>query len=259
MDTKILFLILLFSLIGITFIILNKFRILKKLKEEAKKERLKQEKKIFEEHEEKTKFNKKDKKKQEEKKTFSILELKQKIKKADMLISFGEINDAKKILIGILSYDENFFDANFLLGKIFLDEKNFSKAEFFLLKALKGNEKNIDLLGKIGYCNLQNGKYKEAIEVYEYAVSLCGGRFDFFKQLGKLYFLISDFKKSLECFKEALKIKPKDTEIFFMKAEIFIEEKNFSEAKKIYKKILQIEPYNQEAHDYLENLEHKGL
>ena len=197
MDSKILFLILIFSIFWIVFIIYNKLRILEKLKKTARNERLKQEKKIFEEHEEKTKFCKKEKK-EEKRQNVSFLELKQKFKKCEMLVSFWETSDAKKILISILSDDENFFDANFLLWKIFLNEENFSKAEIFFLKALKWDEKSIDLLWKIWLCNLKNWKYKEAIETYNYAISLWWWNFEFFKQLWKLYFLNENSEKSLE-------------------------------------------------------------
>ena len=256
MSIQFLFLISIWARILSILIVYRRFYILKSLRIFAKKTRIEKEKQSLKELEEKNTIKEKVSDKKVEK--FSPTStMKIKLKKAEMLISYWEFEEATKLLTFLLSENEDYFEVNNLLWKISLKELNYEKAEIFFTKCLSLNSWNIDTLVNIWICFFKLWKYKEAIEDFEYLLKLWAKKSIVFSNLWKSYFAVNDLVKSEKAFLKAIQIEPRNIEILFMLAEIHIENKKYEKAKDIYKKILNIEPYNQEASNYILKLESK--
>lgn len=125
----------------------------------------------------------------------------------------NQLESAKNSYEQILKIDPNNFKTTFLLGSLFLQTKNFEKAEKLLSKAVELKS--------------------------DYA--------DAYNNLGLAYFELNEYKKSENCYQKAINIKPESTNAYINIASLFRKNKKYNEAKIYYEKVLKKEPNRKEA------------
>lgn len=109
-------------------------------------------------------------------------------------------NGAYKWATKAIDHDDQNYVAAYVLGRIFLYDRNFEKAEHYLRKSLLLNENDPDSLIQISSCLLYLGYMDEAYELYEKALRLNPSMKESYFQVGALIL----FEKG--AFKEAAKI-----------------------------------------------------
>ena len=113
------------------------------------------------------------------------------------------------------SYDEKgIMEADSFLAWLYNKYKEYTKAEEILRKQLAGNKDNQWAYSELAYCLSEQGKYEEAIEKFEYVLSLeveDEGNLEFiYSQLGWCHRHLWNFEKALEYLNKAKELGRKD-------------------------------------------------
>lgn len=180
------------------------------------------------------------------------------IKRAETLIAKEHFEEGEKLLVQVLSLDENNFVANSMLALLYLKNHADSKAEAIYLKLLEAKPKDPALYTNLGLAFYNQAKYKEALESYSFAAKLDPTKAARHINVGQVYFVEKNLDKAIEHFKEAVKIAPRMVEYLFMLADTYREKGELKLAKNSYKKILNLEPYNNEAQEEVRRLTAMG-
>jgi tetratricopeptide (TPR) repeat protein len=246
MTTTHLFLLHIGSLLGIFLIVKNRKRILSTSRILALKNK-KSEDKVLQEpsvsSSEKTEIK-------EKIPSLSLSETNKLIQKAEILLSYEDNKEAEKILLFILSYNENHRDSLRLLSSLYMKQKLFLKAENILRDLIKlEHKKNPSTLSNLGYCLFQQNQIKDAKIFYQNALRLDPKSPLRHSNLGQVLFALQEFDEAISCFLFAYKAKPKDTQTMFLLADTYKAKGDTQNAREMYEKILFYEPYNNEARE----------
>lgn len=190
----------------------------------------------------------------------SIQELAKNIKRAEILLSYGEDEEAEKVLVSTLSLDPENIDALIFLASLYLKRKQYSRAEV-LYRALNDlqRNKNTGTISNLAFCLYEQNKIDEAILFYEQALELDPKNVKRYTNLGQVFFVTRDFDEAIKLFVRALRFEPRDTSILFMLADTYREAQKLGKARETYIKILDYEPYNTEAREEIVKIEARGI
>ncbi|MBU2524358.1 tetratricopeptide repeat protein [Patescibacteria group bacterium] len=183
-----------------------------------------------------------------------VPELVETARKAETLFSRGELDEAEKEYIKVLSLQEDHCDAMNRLGIIYLQQENYPKAELMLKKLIDLNSRNPIFFSNLGIALYKQKKLNEAVVAYEKAIKIDDSRAARFISLGQVYFELDNLEKSLEYFEEAFKRDNKNVDICFQIVDIAKMLDSVGVQKKYLDKTLQIDPYNEEAKTMLADL-----
>ncbi|MBU3560443.1 tetratricopeptide repeat protein [Polynucleobacter hallstattensis] len=164
----------------------------------------------------------------------------------------GRLEDAQLIYELVLAIEENHFDALQLLGVLFIQTKQFIKADYFLTKALK-----IKPYDAVAHCNrglaLKELKrleealvsYDKAIEINpDYAVAHCN-RGNALRELQRL-------EEALVSYDKAIELRSNLAEAHFNRGNVLKDLQRLEESLASYDKAIELKP------DYPEAYSHRG-
>jgi len=177
------------------------------------------------------------------------------IKRIDLIIEKGYLEDAKWLIIEWLALDKYNKDLNLLLAKLYEEEKNYTKWEYIYIDLLKAYEDNFEILKKLGFNLAMQKRFNDALKVYEEAYKKRKDSNQIMEVLCDLTFELKQWKKSLKYLKQFLKQFPRNTEKMKMKAYCLEVTWEIDEAIKMYKKVLELQPYNSQVIEKLKHLE----
>lgn len=187
-------------------------------------------------------------------------ELKQSIRRAELLLSHGEDEEAEKILVSVLAQDETNLDAMIFLASLYLKRKQYSRAEVLYRELCELQKyKKAGPLSNLAFCLFEQNKLNEAIQFYQKAMHLEPDNVKRYSNLGQVLFVTKQLPEAIEMFKKASKLAPRDTEILFMLADSLRENRSMKQAYETYNKILNYEPYNAIAREEIGKLESAGF
>jgi len=93
------------------------------------------------------------------------------------------------------------------LGEQFFDLGNYKEAEYALVQAVKTQPESYQTLSKLGMAFVFQGKYEEAISIYQKAIELTSGNTEksaLFNRLGNVYRRMNNQAKALEAYQKAV-------------------------------------------------------
>lgn len=187
-------------------------------------------------------------------------ELKQSIRRAELLLSHNEEEEAEKILVSVLAQDEKNIDAMVFLASLYLKRKQYSRAEVLYRELCELQKfKKAGPLSNLAFCLFEQNKLEESLEFYEKALRLEPDNVKRYTNFGQVLFVTKHLNEAIEMFKKASKLAPRDTEILFMLADSLRENRAMKQAYETYNKILNYEPYNAIAREELGKLEAAGF
>lgn len=136
--------------------------------------------------------------------------------------------------------------ANWGIGEIYLNNKQYDQAEFYLKRAinLKPDEPNYHYLLGCTYTYVND--IDQAIFHLEKAVALDDSQDVFWDQLGWVYGFNRDVHKGIEYLKRALKINPRNTRTLRDICMLYTQIHKFDEALVCIEEALKYEPGNVE-------------
>ncbi len=127
---------------------------------------------------------------------------------SDYFSKKGNLTKAIDFLNKTLEIEPDKFNANSHLGIIYLEQKDYEKAEIYLKKAIQINKEEPNGYVNYGLFLYRKGQLDEAEKVLENALKLSPKNVLAINNLGLVYEARFDHPKAVETFKQALKIQP---------------------------------------------------
>jgi tetratricopeptide (TPR) repeat protein len=144
------------------------------------------------------------------------------LEKARSALADKKPNEAITHLHKALSIYADFFEAQFLLGKIYMDENQWDKAEDALRRALKIDPKAVMAMVSLGEVHRRQKKYEEAQKLLEEALKLDNDCWEGNYTLGRVYWELKDIAKSGFYIARTIKLQPSLPEARLLAGNIFI-------------------------------------
>ena len=146
---------------------------------------------------------------------------------ANMLIKNNSNEQASEVLQKLLSIKPDYIDGTFSIKPDYID--------------------GTFLLGKIYY---EEGKYKEAISVYNQSLNYNPSNYYLYYNLGMVYTRLNDFQKAKDCYKKAAVINSL-TDISNLNAgQIYMIYKDYTKAEEYFSETIQSEDDKISAYSY---------
>ena len=105
------------------------------------------------------------------------------------------------------------------------------------------------------------GNKNKALKCYKHAVSLAPNREEYYISIAEVYNDLNEkdlakeyYKKAIDIDKKYFETRPYRCDTLKEMAELYLKIDDKENAKECYRKILEINPYDDEAADYLKNL-----
>lgn len=226
---------------------------LKYLKKTNQLERMKTH--VNEEHKEQEKLKAEIEK--QEKAALDFKEISKIFSKAELLHAQGNIEDAKKAYIHVLSLNPDHIDSNVKLAKIYLNDGAFAKAEELYVKVLTMQPKRSEFYNPLAKALYGQKKLDEAKEAYEAAIKMNKTDKDSMVNLGHIHVETNDYRSAINAFSKALTVDSKLYNLYFLMADLMIKLGAFEEAGACMEALLDIQPYNEEAKELLREIKVK--
>lgn len=189
----------------------------------------------------------------------SDTELMKMMKQAETKIGMHEYEEAEKILIQILSYQELYREALEAIGHLYLLVDKPAKAAFFLEQHLENHVENPSIYTNYALANLHLQNFDTAVKYYGKAIDMDPSNPIRYSNLGHVLLTLHHFDDAIRCFQEAIKLDPRNREYYTIIADTLRKNNHFAESKEWYLKILGFSPYDQHAQTELERLNALGF
>ena len=181
------------------------------------------------------------------------------MRKGETLLARKDFDEAKKIFLKVLAWDEDNTSACLQLAYAYLQTGEHVKADAFYKKVVSKHTADAEVLTNYASCLFHLGKTEESLAMLRRAVELDEGNAERHSNLGQSLFCLKDFEGAYEAFLEANRLQPRNAEYLFFLADTLLALEKKSEAKEIFAKIVDLYPLNQEAKDELRRLTQEGV
>ncbi len=108
----------------------------------------------------------------------------------------------------------NYAEANAFLAEVYADQSDWFSARTAARQALDANFQSLDAQHNMGYVLEIQGRYAEAAEFYENAISLAPNLAPLYIAAGRSYYWMGDFETAADRFKAAIRLNPADPEAY---------------------------------------------
>lgn len=142
--------------------------------------------------------------------------------KARVALADKKLNDAITQLEKAISIHSGFFEAQLLLGEIYIDEKQWDKAEDALRRAMKIDPKAVIAMMSLGEVYRRQKKYAEAQKLLEEALKFDNNSWEVNYTLGRVHWELKDFAKSGLYIARTIQLQPNLAEAHLLAGNIFI-------------------------------------
>lgn len=187
-------------------------------------------------------------------KVLNIKQASQVFRQADTLLTRGLQEEAKKLLIQILSLDEKHEEALLRLGLVYLGEGDLTKAEAMLRRLIEIKEK-ADYLKHLGQVYRQRKEFHKAVPLYEKIIVLEPRQGEYFYELATLYLDLEQPEKAVPHLEEAVKKSPRE-QAYLTRLAAELENLNQLErALTFWQKLSYLDPYNEKIKAKIAELE----
>lgn len=181
------------------------------------------------------------------------------MKQAETKIGMHEYEEAEKILIQILSYQEFHREALESIGHLYLLLDKPAKAVFFLEQHLEHHVPTPAIFTNYALASLHMQEFETAIKYYGKAIDLDPSNPIRYANLGQVLLTVQHNDDAIRCFQEAIKLDPRNRDYYTVIADTLRADHHFAEAKQWYLKILGFSPYDQHAQQEVEKLTALGF
>lgn len=176
-------------------------------------------------------------------------------KKAEQDLKKGNVKDAEKNYIRVISMNPAHIEAHAKLGAIYLNQEQFSKAELIYRKLVLSVGDDPVYFSNLGLSLFQQEKYEEAKGFYEKAIELDPNRAGRFYSLARINHLLNDVDNAFLNIQKALALDTDNLDYGLTLAHWYIEKGMNADAKAILERIEQHWPENMECKELTKELE----
>lgn len=167
-------------------------------------------------------------------------------RQAETHFARSEFEDAEKVFIKVLSYQDDHPESLNKLGIIYIQQDDLRKAELMFNKLMASETKDPVHHCNYGRCLYSLGRKEEAIAAYEKAIEFDASKASRHTSIGTIYYEIKNYQKALEKFLQALELDPYNFEYLGIIADLSELLGDKERLYKTLKKMLDIDPYNVE-------------
>jgi tetratricopeptide (TPR) repeat protein len=100
------------------------------------------------------------------------------------------------------------------LAEVYADQGDWFSARATAQQAIDTNFQSLDAHHNMGYVLEIQGRYREAVDFYENAITLAPNLAPLYVAAGRSYYWLGDFESATDRFKEAIKLSPTDPEAY---------------------------------------------
>lgn len=161
----------------------------------------------------------------------------------------GKNLEAIKYYQEILEKNNDNYVISLLLGKLFVDLKDFNQAEECFEQCIKISSDKPDAYTELGKAFMAQNKYSDSIKIYRKYISIKENDYNGHFNLAGCYFQNREFKKAISEYQKAIELNPKSYNSFFNLALIYEEIQEYDTAIECYEdsiliKIDFVDAYN---------------
>jgi tetratricopeptide (TPR) repeat protein len=146
-----------------------------------------------------------------------------------------------------ISIHPDFFQAQLLLGTIYMDEKEWTKAEDALRRALKIDPKAVIAMVSLGEVYRRQKKYEEAQKLLEEVLKIDNSSWEGHYTLGRVHWELKDITKAGLHIARTLELQPNLAEAHLLAGNIFIRSGLPQNALLEYEEYLRLSPQGEFA------------
>ncbi|MBM5787639.1 MAG: tetratricopeptide repeat protein [Pelagibacterales bacterium] len=162
---------------------------------------------------------------------------------------------AIKIYNLVLKNQPNHTEANFLLGSLYLQIKNYENAEFFLKKSLETNNLNFAAYNNLGICFKEKKKFDNAITNFKKAIQINLNYAECYNNIGTTYREIGEFDLALKSYSSCLAIDKNFSQAYNNRGILKLAMYKFFEAEEDFEIALRLKPNYEDVYVNLGILE----
>jgi len=172
------------------------------------------------------------------------MEAKMLYNKAMIFYERGDMDEAEKKFIQVISLDQNFTDAIHKLGLIYLKQDQFSRAEALFRQLVNHLDTDAVCHSNLGRALYEQEKFDEALDSYLKSIELDNSRPGRFVSTAEVYRRLNQNEKARGMYEAALQLDPTNTDYLLTYAHFLIEEKDSLKARLYVDTVLKIQPDN---------------
>jgi len=169
------------------------------------------------------------------------------LQKSHAALAEKKPNEAIAQLQKAISIYADFFQAQFLLGKIYMDENQWGKAESALRRALQIDPKAVIAMVSLGEVYRRQKKYEEAQKLLEEVLRIDDSSWEGHYTLGRVHWELKDIKKAGLYIARTLELQPNLAEAHLLAGNIFIRAGLPQNALIEYEEYLRLSPQGEFA------------
>jgi predicted O-linked N-acetylglucosamine transferase (SPINDLY family) len=173
----------------------------------------------------------------------------QELQKAIAFHQTGDLVSAERSYRAFLKVAPRNFDANYLLGVLYLQTGQFSGAEKQLDRATKINPHAPNAFNDHGNALLELDRVKQSLKSYNRAIALDPKFAEAINNRGNALARLNQFEEAVASFDKAISIKPDYARAYYNRGNSLRAFKNYTEALASYDRAIAIEPKYIEAHN----------
>ncbi len=160
---------------------------------------------------------------------------------AEAFFESGDLDEAEKLYIQVLSLDDAHIDANMRLGLIYLKKQLSKKAEAIFRKVLSLMPYDPLTLSNLAYSLYLQRNYPEAKDAYLQAIELDPHRAQRYINLAQVYRELGDYESAVQTIHKAFSLEPQHNGYRLILAELYNDMGNTVSARMIVQNILKHE------------------
>lgn len=160
---------------------------------------------------------------------------------AEAYFENGDLDEAERLYIQVLSLDDEHIETNMRLGLIYLKKQLAKKAEAIFRKILALNGKDPLALSNLGMALYMQRNFDDAKCVYQEAISLDPNRAARHISLAHVYRELEDFPSAVAAIQRAFHLDPQHNEYRLLLAETYCDMDQLVPARTIVQNILKHE------------------
>lgn len=128
---------------------------------------------------------------------------------ASILLKLGEDTDALQMLLEAKNNHPDYTGTNYILAKIYFDQRKFYVAESYIKQFIETNSENIEGLNLLGSIYMATGRFKDAKETYKNVLAVKPGDYNSLLKSAKIERLSANYEEAIELAQRAIQL---DTE-----------------------------------------------
>ena len=173
-------------------------------------------------------------------------DLAEKYNKAFELHKGGNLDEAESLYQEIIAEDDKNAEVLNLLGMVYLQKFQLTKAEEYILRAISitPNKYFFENLAKV---YLEKEDSEKAIELYSELLKVVPNNFEYLFNLASAYKLSKNTDKAIECYKKAVETNPDNPDAYYNLGHIYDDKGDPQESIKYYNKALELTPDDMET------------